>query len=169
MAKVVTPFKLSQDRLAEIQQTGSEVTFSAPAKLDDIKLPEPAFGETTIGTLDAEETELFQLYYQLQVDIEDMHRTALGDLLGRLGSQIKASDRQKALHEAVNPSSLEFGDEETEKRYCRMQQLSAHTHATLFFQIGERLNCHEWKLGIRSKGRIVKTERRLKAMAGENG
>jgi hypothetical protein len=163
LADIISPFKLAESRLAEIREAGASIHLTLPTGIDEIKLPEPEYGETVIGTMTPEEAELFLTSYQLQLDIEDMSRNAVADLMSRVGQQIRSSDRQRSLVDSLSPASIEFEDEATEKKFTRMQQLQIHVHAMLFFQIGERLDVHHYRLGVRSKGRIVKTTKRLQA------
>ena len=152
---------VTPERLAELQRQGIDVKTGVPIDWEAMELPEPQYGEVIVGPLTEEEGALFKAYYEASQQCEDMARTAMGEMLARVGQQIKSSDRRKDLREAIQEGDLQFGDEEQEKAYCRIQQMVAYLHAMLFFAIGERCNCHDWRVGIRSKGRIVKTKKRL--------
>jgi hypothetical protein len=153
----MTPFKLSAERLAEIRGTGSEIDVN----IDRMNLPEPQYGETVIGQLTDEETFLFCWYYDLQLEVEDRERIAMGEMLSKVGGFIRASDRTKSIRESIDTDQLTFGTEEEEKAFARATQLVAYIKGMLFFLVGERLACHEYTLGVRSRGRVVKLGRRL--------
>lgn len=153
---------LSPERIKELEGQGINVSETV-TDWTEFDLPEPQYGETIIGDLTEEEARIFATYYRLSQEIEDMSRTAMGDMLTRVGTQIRTSDRQKDLREAIKDGDLHFGTEEEEKKFCRAQQQVGYLAAMLFFNIGERTNNHDWRIGIRTKGRAVKTAKRLEA------
>lgn len=161
MSKITALPGLSPERLQELADVGVDVT----ASFDGLALPEPQYGEQTIGNLTEDEARLFVAFFNAQAELEDMHRNTMGAILRRAGDQIAKSDRSKNLGAALQGTKLaEFDNEADEKSFCRMQMLVDYLRNALFFQIAERLDCHSFKIGVRSKRRIVKTGRRIEGM-----
>ena len=151
---------LSTDRLAELKAAGISVETSAD--LSDLDSREPAYGEEVLGKLPPEECLLFRDLFKVNAELEDLSRTVLGKGLSKVGAAIQNSDRGKNLHEALRDHRevMNFEDEPEAKVFFRAQQRQAALHATFYWHLGERLNVHEWRLGVRSQGRVVKVERR---------
>lgn len=151
---------LSSDRLAELKAAG--ISVEASADLTDLSIREPAYGEEVIGKLTPEEAILFRDLYKVNAELEDLGRTVLGKGLSKVGQAIQSSDRGKNLHDALrdNKEVMAFDDEPEAKVFFRAQQRQAALHSTFYWHLGERLNAHEWRLGVRSGGRVVKVERR---------
>lgn len=153
-ARFVTP-----ERLIELSEQGAEV--SVETLLADIDLPEPNYGELIIGTLTAQEAAFYRDLYRANVALEEEGRNMVGQGLAQIGNTIRQSDRNKPLAEVLrNTDLMGLASDEEAKHYFCLQQRASMLHAVFYFNLGERLDAHEWRLGIRSRGRVVKIERR---------
>lgn len=151
---------LSGDRIRELRDAG--ISVEASADLSDLPIREPAYGEEVIGKLTEEEAILFRDLFRVNGELEDLTRTVLGKSLATMGQAIQQSDRNRNLHDALkdNKALMSFEDSAEATAFFRAQQRQAALHATFYWYLGERLNAHEWRLGVRSQGRVVKVERR---------
>lgn len=151
---------LSGDRLRELRDAGLSV--ETTDTLDDLSLSEPAYGETIVGKLTPEETVLFRDLYAANAELEDLARNMVGNRLSAAGLAIQHSDRGKALHDVLSSPQLmsQFDNDAEACRFFRTQQRQTALHATFYWHLGERLGAHEWRMGVRSAGRVVKVERR---------
>lgn len=160
MADIYNLFDLSPERLAQLRGEGE-----APVKINwaNYDLPEPSHKETVLGKLTDEEGEVFAMFYRSREDLETLQRNAIGDCLTRLGQTFKASDvREQNLGEKlIEQGQLQFADEAAERSYYRTKMLAEHLKAMLYYSLSERFDAHEWVLGVRSNGRVVKIEKRL--------
>lgn len=158
MTNVVSPFKLNPERIKELRDAGVEIE----ANLEEANLPEPQYGETVVGTLTAEEAQLFMAYYDAKNKFDDLQRNLTAEIFLRAGNQIKTSDRSKTLAQQFSAEDFKnFASDEEEREFCRMDMLVAALKTNFFFTIAERLGKHEFVLGVRSKSRIVQSIRRL--------
>jgi hypothetical protein len=151
---------LSVERLRELREAG--IAVETNADLSELGLREPAYGEEVVGRLTPEEIMLFRDLFRANEQLEDMSRTALGRSLAVMGQAIQNSDRGKTLHDALstNKDLMVFDNATEEKSFFRTQQRQTALHATFYWHLGERLDAHEWRLGVRAGGRVVKVERR---------
>lgn len=162
MATVVTHARFgSADRLKELQEQGIAVVEETRG-YDDISLSEPAYGETIVGELEESEKAIFFALYDATTALEDLTRTLMGRQLTRVGQRITDSDRSKTLQEAMRdePGELVFDSDEEAKEFFRLEKKAAMLHSTFHFNLADRLGRHEFKLGVRTRGRVVAAERR---------
>jgi hypothetical protein len=153
-ARFATP-----ERLKELEASGV-VVIDQSRNLADLSLQEPQYGEEIIGTLEDDERALFFSLYDANLEVEDLTRTHMGNQIARVGKQIKESDRSKDLREALQEGEITFEDDDEAKAFFRLSKLRDMIHATFHFNIGERLSAHDYVLGVRTQGRIVKVSRR---------
>jgi hypothetical protein len=92
----------------------------------------------------------------------DMGREIAGSKMQALGKALQAGNEQDFIKALAGAHKLgqDGQDSEFARSYARTMQRCNVLHATLHWHLGERLDLHEWKLGIRAGGRIVKLERR---------
>lgn len=126
----------------------------------DKTLPEPQRGEEVVSKLTDEEMALFYEMYRLSTRMEDFQRAKLGDALSRAGDAIRSSDRNKSLMESLEQARPILEIEDEAKAHFSDSQAHAMLHATFYHGLGERLNLHDWRLGVRKGMRVVKVERR---------
>lgn len=157
-SNVVTHAKWGSEELKE----RGVVVVNPDHSLDSIQLPEPQFGETIVGTMTDEERELFLAMYEAKSKLDDMTRDLLADTMARFGETIRGSDRTRTLAEAMQDGefTMEFENEEKGQEFFRLEKQANMLHALFHWTIAERLNKHEFVLGVRTRGRIVTTERR---------
>jgi hypothetical protein len=152
--RFVTP-----ERLVELSEQGAEV--NVDTILVDIDLPEPNYGEVILGTLSAPEAAFYIDLYKANVALEEEGRNMVGMGLAQIGNSIRQSDRNKPLSEVLrNTDLMGLASDDEAKHYFKLQQRAAMLHSVFYYNLGERFDAHEWRLGIRSRGRIVKIERR---------
>jgi hypothetical protein len=159
-AKLLThPRFATTERLKELRDTGV-VVVEETRDWDDIDLKEPGYGEDYLGELNDDEKTLFFSLYDANNEMEDRTRTYMGNHIARVGATIRDSDRNKSLQEAVSEAELSFDNDSEAAEYFRLQKLAAMLHATFHFNIGERFKAHEFVLGVRTKGRVYKVDKR---------
>ncbi len=132
------------------------------AQVAEMKLPEPGYGEATVGTCTDEEALLFHALFTMQGELEDVTRKMIGASLTKMGTTIRDSDRNQSIHDVVKDGDmkLSFDTETQAEKYFAMQQRVTHLHALFYHTIGERLAQHRNHLGVRSRMRIVTFEKR---------
>lgn len=156
---VAMPNVLSPERLAELRGTG--VTVDRARILQDLALPEPSYGEQTIGELTDDELFVVADLTKLKSDLETAGRELVGKNMSKVGDLIRTSDHNKPLMEVLQGSNImENVSEEEAKLFFTLQQRVNMVHSTLHYHLGERFDAHDWRLGIRSRGRVVKIEHR---------
>lgn len=153
-------FAMTPEHIARLRAAGVDVQGSPD--LGDLEIPDPKYGEDIIGTLTVEEALIYRDLRRAMEVADDLERNAAGKAIEELGRQIASSDRRKSMQEVLardgeTPLALEPETAETMFAAIQRQQ---HLHAMLYFLVGERLKAHSWRLGVRSKGRVVKIERR---------
>lgn len=131
-------------------------------QVDEMKLPEPRYGEATVGTCTDEEAVLYRELWGVQQELEDKSWNLAADALTRIGATIRESDRGKPMHELIKSGEMElsFDSDDDAEVYFRLQQRAVHLHAMFYWMIGERLGNHRSRLGVRSRMRIVTVEKR---------
>jgi hypothetical protein len=149
---------LTPDRILELEAAGA--TAKIDTTLTSLDMPEPAYGEEVIGTLTAAEAALFHDLYKANLDAEGRTKDIVGRKLEKLGSAVRSLGGGKGIIDLVNDEELANVDDDEQNSYHRLTQRAAMLHTALYFHVGERLNAHGWRLGIRSKGRVVRIERR---------
>lgn len=147
------------DRLRELQEQGV-VVVNDSRELSDIALQEPQYGETIVGSLTSDEKHIFFALFDGQAKLEDATRTLMGNQITRVGRQIKDSDRSKDIREAIADQDIAFEDDAEASAFFKLQKEVSMLHANFHYAIGERLNSHEYILGVRSQGRVVRVEKR---------
>ena len=157
-----TAFGLTDDKLDELRKQGVVVSDNLPAPTN---LPEPEYGEEIIGELTGNEMELFVQLRAVTEQLEDLGRTTMGQAIAAAGDAIARSDRKRTLVDLAQSGdiAIDFMDEDARMEYCTLEARVAVLHATLYWTIGSRLNAHNYHLGVRSKGRVVKTRKRYES------
>lgn len=151
---------LTPERLMELREHG-DVQVSLQSVLEDLDLPEPRPGESVVGVLELAEARLYRQLYDANLTIENIARDAMGRQLSMLGETLRQSDRNKPLSEVLS-DRIEIRAENSDeaREFARAQQHLNMLHACFYYHVGERLDSHEWRLGVRSKGRVVRIEMR---------
>ena len=143
---------MPEKAIEQLKALGIEI--STRTQLEALDLPEPAYGEQILGELNDDEAAVFQELFHLNMLIETRRREYVADSLGKLGQSLReGTERDLSADQFKIPEAVE-------REVHRMMQQAAMLHAMLYWRIGERFDCHEWRLGVRSRGRIVKIERR---------
>jgi hypothetical protein len=150
---------VSADRLKELADQGV-IVVDETREYTDIALQEPQYGEEIVGSLESDEKALFFALYDAQMEMEDMARNLMGNHVTKLGTQIRESDRAKDITEALQDQQMGFDSDEEAVHLFRLQKKVSLLHATFHWNIAERVKAHEYILGVRTQGRIVKVQRR---------
>lgn len=147
--------RLDADKLQEMKDSGLIVQ-DATADLEDMKLPEPSYGEETIGTLTTEEATLFKSYVAAKNEFEDMQRDLTSKSLFTVGEAIRDKTEDKLGQDGI---AAHITDEQGEAIH-RLQRQFLVLRETFFWMVSERLKCHGYTIGVRSKNRIIKSQRK---------
>lgn len=161
MAEIVTHAKFaSPERIKALADQGLIVVDNS-RNWEDLDLREPQYGEEYLGDLNDEEKALFMALYDAKQEIEDRTRTLMGNKIARVGTTIRDSDRSKPIQEAISEEAeLTFDNDQEAIAFFRHEKLTDMLHATFHWNIAERLGAHNYVLGVRTKGRVYKVQRR---------
>ena len=147
------------ERLQELAKAGALVV-DETRDWSDIDLKEITYGEELLGPLLHDEKVLFLALYDAKREVEDKTRTMMGNQIARVGQSIRDSDRNKSLQEAVGEAEMTFESSEEAVEYFRLEKLVALLHAEFHWTVAERFGAHDYVLGVRTGGRVVRVERR---------
>ena len=140
--------------LSRLKEQGIEIS----AKVDDVKLSAPAYGETIVGEATSEERLIFARMFALREEYVNAGRKFTADAFTAIGEKLRSANMDTA--EKWMESVLPPADNDTHRALCRLDQQIKFLSIQLYWMIGERLNLHHWHLGIRSQWRIVKINAR---------
>ena len=146
------------DRLAD---AGVEV--KASGVYEHVTLAEPQYGEVVLGELLTQERDLFVQLYDLRLEIEGLAREYVGAAISRMGESVRNSDRNRPLAEVFqspDQQQMAFGSEEKQEAFFRLQHMAELLHAEFYWRVSERYCVHGWRVGVRSRFRLVKIEAR---------
>jgi hypothetical protein len=138
------------DRVAELKAAG--VIPDTQRTLADIPLSELQMGEAVIGELTPEEAILYIAFFDARAEEKRLGQEVTGDMLHKAGDAVKRGDEQFAFGSGA--------DEEAMRDYFRLNRRAELLGASFFWTIGERMKVHDHRLGVRTKGRIVKGARK---------
>jgi hypothetical protein len=148
MAEVLRSPFVTPERVAELRRMGVEI--DASADLRSLNLPDPSWGEQVVGELTEEEVVLLSTMLRKMEEKETVDRKMAGKMMTKLGRHL-AEDAEKPKHP--------FDGEEEAQGYYRLNRECELLKATLFWSLAERFGLHHYTLAIRSRGRVVKTDR----------
>lgn len=156
-------FALPEEQLEKLRGAGVDVsTKLTQSQIDELGLKEPQYGETTAGELTDEEATLYYALWQSKQSVEDRTRTLVGDAITKVGGEIRDSDRSKSMQDVLDDGEIkmDFVNDEAAEEYFAVQQKSSYLHALFYWTVGERLGKHSYRLGVRSRLRVVSLEKR---------
>lgn len=133
-------------------------TISADA-IDALKLSEPRYMEPTLGTLTDEEGIDFVRMFRANLEMEALFRELGGAQFIGLGEAIKsgALDVTKPSQEYDGSKNV---DTEIAGEYFRIKLYLDSIKGQFYWRLAKRFGVFDHKIGIRSKRRIIKGERR---------
>lgn len=159
MSNVVSDARfLTPERLLELQET-ADVQVSLKSLLDGMDLDDPEADEAIVGTLTPAEATLFRKLYHATEKAEAIARSAVGRQLSAIGNSLQAADPGRPIAEILSSSTPSLNQEES-KSFHSIERYASMLHSCLWWHVGERLGLHEWRLGVRTRGRIVKIAER---------
>jgi hypothetical protein len=162
MADVVTHarFKLDKDGLDRLKQMGVEVLTDLPSD-DEMGLQEPQYGEQVLGNLTDEEFTIFVDIWRVQNEMTDIMKAITARKLHEAGDLVATSDSPQQFIESVQQNShVVYQTADEAKRSFLLQAKLNFLKGLFYWQMGEKYDCHDYKLGVRSKRRFVRKERR---------
>lgn len=128
---------------------------AATQAFNELDIPEPKYGEDVLGTLTEEELRLFVVIDSLSVKLDDLNHEIGGEALMATGAAFKARDVSDENIRKV----METKRTVIEQYFKYERQLESYK-SRMFLSICNRLGHWDWLLGIRSKQRIVKVQRK---------
>jgi len=163
MADVVTHsrFRLNTLDTETLRGMGVEVLTDFPSDAD-LGINDPKYGEEVLGTLSDEEFSIFVELIEVNREIETMQKGITSRKLREVADRIQEDgDLTRAAFSAVTEVTKNlFETDEDEQRYFMLSAKAALLKSTFYWVLGEKFECHQWRCGVRSKRRFVKTERR---------
>jgi len=142
---------IDEDTLARLK--GSGAMLDGTADFEALTLPEPGPGETVIDELSPQEKAVYVALSQCSEKLEDITRAVGGDAVTRVGQAIKNAEEKE-----FDPAK----DADPEQLYelFRLERQKTYLHSLFWWDICERNTCHDYAVGVRSRGRIVKRDRK---------
>lgn len=169
MAEVLTHERFtSPDRAKELEEAGIIVLSDVDKRFEELDaIGEPEYGETIIdGALATKEEKAYLIALaEIETEMAEAERRIQADLLRLVADRFDAADvSERNWREMV----ADMGDDELPDnigenitKLLRATRIAGMLHNTLYFGIAERLDLHAYGIGIRTKGRIVKMERKF--------
>ena len=147
------PGQLSVEQMDQLRSDGLLLP-DAPA-FDDLELDYPASGEVIVGELTGHETALFTSYFTAYAELDSLRREIGGSMFHAMGDNVrqgKEPDMPTLLDETIDPATAAHVH-----RLWRQTEVLKHL---LFWQLGERLDCHEYVMGVRRGRKVVRGQRK---------
>ena len=151
IAPVAFAAKMDEAKLKELKEQGLLVKDAG--EIDELDLPEPQYGDTIIGTLTNEEAELFVTMDALVNRLDELRRENTADWLKGASEAVRHS-KEKEFEDGEAPILPENAVE-----FYRTSRQYEYIRGLFFWSVCSRLECYDYKVGVRSKRRIVKNER----------
>lgn len=149
------------ERLEELREQGI-VLVEEERSYDEIDLPEVSYGEQIVSQLNEHEKALFFAFYDASRELERLARLYMGRQVSRLGDSIGNVDQFRDMKDVFEnqPERLAFDNEAEAKTFFQLEKKVDMLKSTFHWTIAERIDRHEYVLGVRTKGRVVAKEKR---------
>lgn len=117
------------------------------------EIPEVQYGETVLGTLTDEEVSMYEHIFRLTEEYRSIDR--------ELGAKVlnTAADLYRAGKERTLDTSSIIS-EPVAKQHFKLERELEYVRAHFFYLIGEKYNCHDYIVGVRTKKRVIKSSRK---------
>ena len=148
--------QINESTIEQLKAAGI-ITDTNPGGIDDIKLNEPQYGETIVGTLTDEEALLFMAFYGAKAELDDLGRELNANTLIGVGTKLREKpkdDDDFGVSDFVLP--------EQAAAYFRAERRMEYAKAQLYYVLGEKYGCHDHAIGIRTKRRVVRGKSKWK-------
>lgn len=149
--KAFSPKKIGSDKINELREQGL-VLDSSEHKFEDLKLPSVSGTEQTLGELTDYEKELFVSFYHAQAELEDLSREFGADFLTKMSDAIRNRTEDQLANEEI--------DEDVAYDIFRLSRKVDYLKGLFYWYIGERFQAHDFTLGIRDKGKVIRGQRK---------
>lgn len=150
--------RLGEERVQELRQNGAFVEHVT--EFNELELPPPTATEQVLGTLTDAETELFCQMYAAKAVVEDMTMEFMGGRIAkaqeRLAQAGSVAGFIQQMHEAQGSG---LSEEQAIELFPEMRRASM-LHELFYWIVGQRMNCHDFALGVRAGRLIVKGARK---------
>ena len=145
----------TREELEELQK--QTVVTSDYSCIDSLELQEPQRGEQIIGTMTEEECAIFVSFYEAKSIADKVNRKLSGTVLRGMGAAIEEENEEEFFTGGGLNDSL---DKELAVTFFREQRRADYLKNRLYWMLGERFGVHDYSVGIRSKRRVVKGQRK---------
>lgn len=153
-------FRLGPEVMENLRGLGVEVIHDFPPD-ETMGLKEPQYGETVLGTMTDEEYSVFVEIWQCQNEMTTMMKDITARKLHRAADLVATSDTPTDFIQNIkDDAQVIYQTPEEAQRSFYLQAKIAFLKGLLYWQLGEKYNCHEFKSGVRNKRRFVRKERR---------
>ncbi len=143
--------RMDKEKLTALEESGA--VSSNPLPIDKLELPEVGFGDHVLGTLTDEEAELFTGYYDAAQELDDLGREVGANFFANAADAIRNKTEEKAFS-----GGMQLTDEEASKIF-KLQRKVEYLKSLFYWYMCEKYNCHEYKVGVRSRRRFVKNKK----------
>lgn len=113
-------------------------------------LAEPQRGEEVVGELIHEEACIYAQCLSLKEELQRLTRDINADGLVGIAEKIRAGSDVVE----VSTSNLNINNSKL-NQYFRLTRQYGHYYEMLWWKVGERLDMHQYSLGIRSRNRVI--------------
>ena len=124
---------------------------------------DPQEGETIIGTLNDEESEIAYEWATISEDFAKLGDTimhSIGDRFQQMQRSAHKAERDRAVLFAQTRSIVHLMTSKEEEQACKFMLRAPMLKAQLFYMVAERNEIYPYFVGLRSKGQIVTWGRR---------
>lgn len=156
---VVMPHKwattLAEDQITRLKKTGVYVEDVTPIR--ELDLDPPDATEQILGELEPIEEDLFCQMYDAVADLEAAQLELSGERFLELGQSLKDAADTAEAKERLN--AVRLNDEQAVPLF-RAARRASFLRECFYWTVGERLNVHDFTIGVRKGGKIVKGARK---------
>lgn len=157
-----TRFGLDASALDRLRGAGVKVAVvDAFPSDDEIGLLDPQAGEVVLGTLDDDDFAAFVELWRVSNELGDMVKAMTARQLKAAADDVEHSASPSEWVDNVNKRvQTTLMDDEEAKRFFELSARSNMIKAVLYYDLSTRFDCHEYEIGVRSRRRFVRKDRR---------
>lgn len=156
-------FKLDPSGVEHLRSMGVQILSDFPSE-EELGLvpPDTANGEQVLGTLTDDEFSVFVGIWNTQAELANIGKAITSRKLHEAAEKALTSESPQAFIEDVRSgmTGMIWSDEEEAALSFQLQAKLTFLKGLLYWTLGERFNCHQFKTGVRTGRRFVTKERR---------
>ena len=163
-AEVLTSVRFGLDASALDRLRGAgvkvDVVDAFPSD-DEIGLVDPQAGEIVLGTLTDDDYAAFVELWRVSNEVSDMVKAMTARQLKAAAEDVEHSVSPAEWVDSVQKRVQDsYMDGEEAKHFFELSARSNMIKAVLYYDLSTRFDCHEYEIGVRSRRRFVRKDRR---------